>query len=97
MWHELKFLYNCNSASAELLLNPIRRIIETFVKFNSSSYYGFFNGNNSAKKLLDVNSHSVDDLEAELNGLTKQEIIDLLKNCFIKNNALDHFDKHWLE
>ena len=48
LWQELKFLFNCKSANAELLLNPIRRIIETFIKFNSSSYRVFFSKNQDA-------------------------------------------------
>ena len=38
-----------------------------------------------AKKLFDVNSHSIDDLDSELNGKTKNEIIKLIEECFIKS------------
>ena len=34
LWDELKILYSYDQANAELLLNPIRRIIETYTKFN---------------------------------------------------------------
>ena len=95
LWDELKILYNYDQANAELLLNPIRRIIETYTKFNAVSLTKFYDKLSGAKKLFDVNSHSIDDLQAELNGKTKQEILDLFKQCFYSNNAEDHFDAHW--
>lgn len=95
LWDELKVLYNYDQAKAELLLNPIRRIIETYTNFNAVSLTKFYNRVSGAKKLFDVNSHSIDDLQAELNGKTKQEILDLFKQCFYLNNAKDHFNTHW--
>lgn len=95
LWDELKILYNYDQANAELLLNPIRRIIETYTKFNAVSLTKFYDKLSGAKKLFDVNSHSIDDLQAELNGKTKQEILDLFKQCFYSNNAEGHFDAHW--
>lgn len=95
LWDELKILYNYDQANAELLLNPIRRIIETYTKFNAISLTKFYDKLSGAKKLFDVNSHSIDDLQAELNGKTKQEILDLFKQCFYSNNAEGHFDAHW--
>lgn len=35
-------------------------------------------------------------LEADLNGLTKDEIIALFKKCFESNSADSHFEKHFL-
>lgn len=95
LWDELKILYNYDQANAELLLNPIRRIIETYTKFNAVSLTKFYDKLSGAKKLFDVNSHSIDDLQAELNGKTKQEILELFKQCFYSNNAESHFDAHW--
>lgn len=95
LWDELNILYNYDQANAELLLNPIRRIIETYTKFNAVSLTKFYDKLSGAKKLFDVNSHSIDDLQAELNGKTKQEILDLFKQCFYSNNAEGHFDAHW--
>lgn len=95
LWCELNRLYNADKLSSDILLNPIRRIIETYINFNSISKNCFFEKNQGARKMFDVNSHSIDDLEAELNGLTKEQIIDELKECFKNNNALSHFEKHW--
>ena len=95
LWDELKILYSYDQANAELLLNPIRRIIETYTKFNAVSLTKFYDQVSGAKKLFDVNSHYIDDLQAELNGKTKQDILDLSKQCFYSNNAEGHFDAHW--
>lgn len=78
-----------------MLLNPIRRIIETFTKFNALNKTTFCSKVVGAKKLFDVNSHSIDDLEAELNGKTKQEIIQMLYDCFKENEYGNHFLKYW--
>jgi hypothetical protein len=48
------------------------------------------------KKLFDVNQHSIDDLEAEQNGKTKEEIKNILKELFIiNNNAEEHFNNYF--
>lgn len=75
------------------MLNSIRRIIETFTKFNRTN--NFFGNNREAQKLFNVNSHSIDDLEAELNGKNNEDIIKLMKKCFENNNAETHFKTCW--
>ena len=71
------------------------RIIETFTKFNALDKTNFCNEVSGAKKLFDVNSHSIDDIEAELNGKTKQEVIQMFYDCFAKNDYGNHFLKYW--
>lgn len=93
LWKELKILYEKDTISENMLLNPIRRIIETYTKFNGISQNKLFQNVIGARKLFNVNSHSIDDLETDLNGRTKKEIIDLLKECFQKNNAIDHYNQ----
>ncbi len=95
LWLELKLLYEYDITSADMLLNPIRRIIETFTKFNALNKTDFCNEVAGAKKLFDVNSHSIDDIEAELNGKNKQEVIQMLYDCFSKNDYGNHFLKYW--
>jgi wobble nucleotide-excising tRNase len=97
LWSELKLLYDYDITSADLLLNPIRRIIETFTKFNAVDKTVFCDRVSGAKKLFDVNSHSIDDIEAELNGKTKQEIIQMFYDCFAKNGYGEHFLTYWKE
>lgn len=93
LWQELKILYGIDSISPAFLLNPIRRIIETFTKFNGLKIKEFCNCVEGSFKLFNVNSHSIDDLEAELNGKNKDEIIKLFFECFNKNKNLEHFYK----
>lgn len=95
LWSELKFLYESNATTADILLNPIRRIIETFTNFNVIRKTDFFSKVLGAKKLFNVNSHSIDDVEAELNGKTKQEIIQIFFDCFAQNGYSEHFLKYW--
>ena len=92
LWIELKFLYVANKPA--LMISCCRRICETFEKFNGIEEF-YKNGNESAKKLFDVNVHSIDDLDSEQSGKTKEEIIEILKELFRSNNAEDHFTKYW--
>ena len=91
LWHEMIYLYRTENTSPDILLNPMRRIIETFTKFNSINKNDFLNQISGAKKLFDVNSHSIDDLEAELNGKTKNELINIFYQCFYLNHYEEHF------
>lgn len=91
LWKELRFLYENDKPN--LMLNSIRRIIETFTKFNRTN--DFYNGNREAQKLFNVNSHSIDDLEADLNGKNKEQILALMKECFKSNEAERHYNLHW--
>lgn len=93
LWRELKWLFDNDEAKPEYLLNPIRRIIETFEKFNCID--NMCRNFREAEKLFDVNSHSIDDLEAELNGKDKIAIINILKDIFTDNHVSEHFDSHW--
>lgn len=97
LWKELIFLYNNSGASQVMLLNPMRRIIETYSKFNAINHNDFCAKKSGAMKLLNVNSHSIDDLEADLCGKEKKDIADLFCACFVLNNALEHFQSFWPE
>lgn len=97
LWFELKLLFSIDTTTADLLLNPIRRIIETFTKFNAIDKGNFCNPVDGAMKLFNVNSHSIDDVEAELNGKTKREIIQMFYDCFSANDKAEHFKKFWNE
>lgn len=93
LWAELRWLYQQDKPN--FMLNPIRRIFETFAKFNNISPDVLFESDVEAKKLFNVNSHSIDDLEAELNGKTKEDIISKVRELFSNNNAQAHFEKYW--
>lgn len=93
-WKELEFLYDSQDASAAMLLNPCRRITETFIKFNCLKLEGMLGTVTGAQKMFNVNSHSIDDLEADLNGMEKMDIIKMLQECFKGVNAEEHFENH---
>ena len=94
LWKELEFLY-LEAPNSSMLLNPIRRIIETFTKFNCMNKSKMLQEVVGAKKMFDVNSHSIDDLEADLNGKEKKEIMKIVEECFLKVGAKEHFDNYW--
>lgn len=96
LWNDARYLYDDENASPEMLLNPIRRIIETYTKFNMIDKTKFYENQSGAKKLFDVNSHSIDDFEADLNGKSKVDIVSLLERCFEYNNLKEHFCKYWI-
>lgn len=95
LWKELVFLYDTEDASPDLMLNPCRKICETYMHFTKVDGNVFYENNPSAKKLFDVNQHSIDDLESEQNGKTKDEIKNLLFALFKENGAEQHFSNYW--
>ena len=97
LWHETKILSTLSTCDPAILLNPIRRIVETYTKFNGVDKKVFLSKIEGAKKFFDVNSHSIDDLEADLNGKSKENIIEIFKECFEKNNSMEHLKKFWKE
>lgn len=93
LWQEVKWLYKQDKP--DFMLNPIRRILETYKKFNCID--DLFDGHNEAEKLFNVNSHSIDDLECDPNGKNRDEIIELVRMVFENKGAEDHFKIHWGE
>ncbi len=95
LWKELKFLYDNDQISVDIMYNPIRRIIETYTKFNCIKQDVFYRDKNYFKKECNVNSHSIDDFQHDLSARTKEDVINDLKFCFQNNKAGDHFEKHF--
>lgn len=91
LWSEVEWLYNNKRPNA--MLNSLRRIFETYAKFNKIDNI-FFNDVES-QKLFNVNSHSIDDLEADLNGKTEDDLMSKVEQIFKDNNALNHFSHYW--
>ena len=91
LWKELKFLYD--NDKKDFMCNTIRRIIETEVMFNGVS------GNKDAesKMLFNTNSHytEIGDLETDINGYSREDIIGLMRKFFKQNNAEVHFNNYW--
>ena len=98
LWAELHWIYEQHKP--EFMLNPIRRIFETYGKFNQIDASVLYCGNEIAEKLFNVNSHSVEDIEdfnSDPNGRNREEIMNLVKEIFNNNNAISHFNKHWIK
>lgn len=92
LWLELRFLYN--EDKPELMIACCRRICETFQVFNGIADF-YKQTHRNAKDLFDINLHAIDDLSSNQNGKTKEEIINILKELFMSNNAEEHFNKYW--
>lgn len=93
LWESVVFFYEYKKP--DLMLNLIRRIIETFCSFCAIDKNDFYKGSKELKKLLDVNSHGIEDLEADLNGKTEEQIKNLLSEIFERNGYKEHFDQLW--
>lgn len=95
LWQDLMFIYNSEGGRPGLLCNIARRIVDTFTNFNSISKNKFYESTKGAKKLFDVNSHEIEDFDADLEGVSKERIISILYDCFKNNNGSEHFEKHF--
>ncbi|MFM1598226.1 AAA family ATPase [Streptococcus mutans] len=93
LWVELKDLYDCGHINS--MLNTMRRIIETYMKFNSLKQEKFYHSNEQYLKLFNVNSHSIDDLSAESYTETKEEMKQLFHQIFEENGCEEHFKNYW--
>lgn len=94
LWQELKFLYG--QSKPQFMLNTLRRILETYTKFNNINENEFYRNHPESKKLFNVNSHSIDDLEADLNGKNQEQVMEILETLFEDNSASEHFRNHWI-
>lgn len=93
LWIELKDLYECGHKLS--MLNTMRRIIETFMKFNSFSQDIFYQENGQYLKLFNVNSHSIDDLYAVQFTESREEMRNLFYQIFKDNKCDAHFEYYW--
>ncbi|MCO7177248.1 AAA family ATPase [Streptococcus gallolyticus] len=96
LWAELRWLYD--QQKPDFMLNPIRRILETYLKFNQINSSDFYRGFDEIEKLFNVNSHSIDDIDdfaTNANGKTPEEIIEMMRLIFKENNGESHFEANW--
>ncbi len=93
LWQELHYMYDMDKPA--YMINTIRRILETYSKFNSISDDEFYKFSEEGRKLFNVNSHSIDDLQADLNGKTREDIMCMLRNIFTDNGGELHFKAYW--
>lgn len=92
LWIELESLYENNLINS--MLNTMRRIVETYTKFNNVKSQAFYKDKEEQEKLFNVNSHSIDDLSAELVGKTRDQLLELFKQLFYENSAKNHYNSH---
>lgn len=96
LWNELHWLYE--QQKPDFMLNPIRRIMKTYLKFNKINSSDFYEDFDEIEKLFNVNSHSIDDIddfETNANGKTPDEIIDMMRQIFRENGGENHFNSNW--
>ena len=91
LWYELAFLYH--EGKARMMLNPMRRIIETFIIFTGIDE--FYAKNQDIKRLLNVNSHGNVVFDIDTTGIGCDELINMMKSLFKNNNHEVHFNKKW--
>lgn len=91
LWAELKWLYDQDKP--EYMANPLRCIIETFSNFNNLS--DIYTNHKELEKLLNVNSHGIDDFNMDINGKTREDLMNLVRALFESHNAISHFNGYW--
>lgn len=75
------------------MLNPLRRIFETFQKFNGID--DLYREDIEARKLFHVNSHSIDSFDADLNDKDVGAIMNKVKGIFEELGASNHYKHYW--
>ena len=95
-WNQLITLYNSSETNAESLLNPIRKIVETYTSFIKVNKYTFCEAVPGAMLLLHTNSHGVEDLNASTNGFSKNELLKIFYACFaVQDSGKVHIKRYW--
>lgn len=102
LWQELEFAYENDKTL--FMWNNMRRIIETFAKFNNTEIApllsSFDNEQDNIlggllRKSLNTNSHAILDFEFESDVFTKDQLLDFFSSAFEKLNASNHFNNYW--
>lgn len=93
LWEEVIFLYK--NKKPNFMLNPLRRILETYKEFNKISDEELYFKNEGAKKLFNVNSHGIEDFQTDLNGKNEEDIMNIVEDIFKNLNATKHFNHYW--
>ncbi|MGV2847608.1 AAA family ATPase [Limosilactobacillus fermentum] len=108
LWREAQFSYQQNQKQA--LWNQIRRILETYVKFNNRTASletavrdKIIAAEDNEKKLIALqlvkiahaNSHSIDELMQDLSPWSKEQIRDAFEFVMEVLGGQEHFEAHW--
>ncbi|WP_340297036.1 AAA family ATPase [Staphylococcus coagulans] len=92
LWFELEYLYKKNMLNS--MLNSMRRIIETFLHFNKINADKFYENYEEHRKIFNVNSHGIDDCTADIIGKDKERILEMFRQLFEANEAINHYDNY---
>lgn len=108
LWREAQFSYKQDQKQA--LWNQIRRILETYVKFNNRTASlenavrkKIITAEDTEKKLIALqlvkiahaNSHSIDELMQDLSPWSKEQIRDAFKFVMESLGGQEYFEAHW--
>lgn len=93
LWCELRWLYDNNQNN--LMLNPIRRILETFRKFNNIQEADLYEDSDQIIKNLNMESHGISIDSIDVTEKTCDDIIADLRTIFINIGAEKHFSARW--
>lgn len=93
LWIELSELCERNLKYA--ILNSMRRIIETFIKFNNLKKEDFYRENELYLKLFNVNCHAIDDLTQEQFTETADDLKRIFAEIFKENGFENHVKNYW--
>ena len=97
-WKQLITLYNNESVDAGIMLNTMRKIIETYTSFIKINKYTFCKEVTGAMELFNANSHGHADLDASVNGFSKYEILKIFYKCFAAQySGRIHISRYWPE
>lgn len=96
-WRQLVTIYNSPESNADSLLNPMRKIVETYTSFNKVNKYNFCNNSvHGTILLMHSNSHGIVDLDASANGHSKVELLRIFYECFAANESgKKHIERYW--
>lgn len=94
LWIELNDLYENNYLNS--MLNSMRRIVETFIKFNRIHQEKFYEDKEEHLKIFNVNSHeAIDEISAEAIGKNKEQLANMFRDLFKSNGYDTHFNTYW--
>lgn len=94
LWIELNDLYENNYLNS--MLNSMRRIVETFIKFNRIHQDKFYKDKEEHLKIFNVNSHeAIEEISAEAIGKNKEQLIKMFRDLFNSNGYDTHFNTYW--
>lgn len=108
LWREARSSFESNQK--QTLWNQIRRILETYIKFNNWSGTietavrdSVLSQENTEQKLIALqlikiahaNSHSIDDLMQDLSPWSVEQIINAFRFVIGQLGGEAHFDSHW--